>query len=209
MPLQIYPMLKSNYIYLIAIFTLISCSAIDTKESEISTENIFKVDTLNPKVDELDSLKVEQTFEDPIDIIELKGLSFLTVTSGVLSHSESKTFCKPLDHDFFGHYHLIDKSDDKFEVIGQLIVSVPKSAENWTFENDYETFVEIKLENNKVRLWEDLGVGAKAAYLENFIGDNFYYQKGTMVYAELGEYSLDATILGDTINKLTVGKYCK
>ena len=204
-------MLKRHYIYLITIFTLTACLTVDKEESENSAENNFKADTLKTKEANLnsDSLKDEKTFGQPIDIFELKGLTFLTVTSGVWPHSESKTFCKPYDHKFFGHYQLIDKSDDKFGFIGQLIVSVPNSAENWTYENDYETFVEIKLENSKIRIWKDIGVGTKETQLKNFIGDNFHYKKGTMIYAELGDYSLNATILGDTINKLTVGKYCK
>lgn len=204
-------MLKRHYIYLITIFTLTACSAVDKEGNEISTENNFKADTLKTNELNLDSanLKNEKTFGGPIDILELKGLKFLTVTSGVWPHSESKTFCKPYDHKFFGHYQLIDKSDDKFGFIGQLIVSVPNSAESWTYENDYEIFVEIKLENSKIRIWKDIGVGTKETQLKSFIGDNFHYKKGTMIYAELGDYSLNATILGDTINKLTVGKYCK
>lgn len=204
-------MLKRHYIYLITIFTLTACLTVDKEGSENSAENNFKADTIKTNEIELDrdSLKDDNTIGVPIDIFELKGLSFLTVTSGVWPHSESKTFCKPYDHKFFGHYQLIDKSEDKFEFIGQLIVSVPNSSENWTYENDYETFVEIKLENRKIRIWKDIGVGTKEAKLNSFIGDNFHYKKGTMIYAELGDYSLNATILGDTISKLTVGKYCK
>lgn len=184
---------------------------VDKEGNEISAENNFKEDTLETKIISLDSnsLKDEKTFGEPIDIFKLKGLTFLAVTSGVWPHSESKTFCKPADHKFFGHYQLIDKSDDKYGFIGQLIVSVSNSAESWTYENDYETFVEIKLQNSKIRIWKEIGVGTKETQLKSFIGDNFHYKKGTMIYAELGDFSLNATILGDTINKLTVGKYCK
>lgn len=204
-------MLKRHYIYLITIFILTACLTVDKKESENSDENNFIADSLNTTVinQYSESFKDEKTFREPIDIIELKRLPFLTVTSGVWPHSESKTFCKPNKHKFFGHYQLIDKSDDKFGFIGQLIVSVPNSAEYWTYENDYETFVEIKLENSKIKIWNDIGVGTEETQLKSFIGDNFHYKKGTMIYAELGDYALNATILGDTINKLTVGKYCE
>jgi hypothetical protein len=204
-------MLKRHYIYLTMFFALTFCSPVDKREHEISEKKNSNADTLatNKTSVDSDSLQGNKTFGEPIDIKELKGLTFLTVTSGVLPHSESKTFCKPSDHKFFGHYQLIDKSDDKFGFIGQLVVSVPNKAESWTYENDYETFVEIKLESRKIIAWKEIGVGTKETHLKSFIGDNFYYKKGTTIYAELGDYTLNATIFGDTINKLTVGRYCK
>jgi hypothetical protein len=184
---------------------------VDKEVNENLDETNLKTDTLVTNKISLDKSNSEEkvTFGEPIDILELKGQTFLTVTSGVWPHSESKTFCKSSDHKFFGHYQLIDKSDGKFEFIGQLIVSVPNSAEGWTYDNDYETFVEIKLESNKIRIWNELGVGNKESHLKKFIGDNFSYKKGSTIYAELGDYSLNAIILGDTIYKLTVGKHCK
>jgi hypothetical protein len=204
-------MLKRHHLYLIILFTSTACLTVDKKGNDNSDETNLKTDTLVPNKISLDRgiSEERETFGEPIDILVLKGQTFLTVTSGVWPHSESKTFCKSSDHRFFGHYQLIDKSDEKFEFIGQLIVSVPNSAEGWTFDNNYETFVEIKLESNKIRIWNELGVGNKETHLIKFIGDNFSYKKGTTIYAELGDYSLNATILGDTINKLTVGKYCK
>jgi hypothetical protein len=193
------------------LFALTACLQVEKKENEIPEEKTSNTDTLetNKIIIDSDSLQADKTFGEPINILELKRLTFLTVTSGVLPHSESNTLCKPSDHKFFGHYQLIDKSDDKFGFIGQLVVSVPNKAESWTYENDYETFVEIKLESKKIRVWKEIGVGTIETHLKSFIGDNFNYKKGTMIYAELGDYSLNATILGDTINKLTVGKYCK
>ncbi|MDT8346360.1 MAG: hypothetical protein RQ756_01060, partial [Flavobacteriaceae bacterium] len=89
-------MLKRHYIYMITIFTLTACITVDKEESENSADNNFKADTLVTNEIELDSdsIKDDKTFGEPIDIFELKRLSFLTVTSGVLPHSESKTFCK-------------------------------------------------------------------------------------------------------------------
>jgi hypothetical protein len=102
----------------------------------------------------------------------------------------------------------MDKSDSKFGFIGQLVVSVSCNSENWTYNNDSESFVELRLENKGIKIWKEIGVGTTENDLNSFLGSNFHYKKGTMIVAEINDYTLNATILGDTINTLTIGKYC-
>ncbi len=203
--------LKQKYVLLIALIIFTACGSSDKRGAEVS-------DSINSNVDTVASigtnstsadLNKEKTIEVPVDIAELKRSPFLSVTSGVLPYSESKAFCQPQKHSFFGHYQLIDKSDDQLGLMGRLIVSVPNKTKKWSYESTDETFVEIKLASKKIKVWKEIGIGTKEDQLNSFIGDSFHYKKGTMIYAVLGDYTLNATILVDTIHELTVGKYCK
>lgn len=162
---------------------------------------------VNNSVQELD--KEKKQFDSPININELKESSFLTTTSGVLTHSKSEKLCMPPKEGFFRHYQLLDESNGNFNFIGQLNVFVPEGSESWRKDYQHEIFAEIELESGKVKLWDSIRVGKSEKNLRKFIGDNFNYKKGTLIYAELEEYTLSAVILGDTISKLTVGRYCK
>lgn len=161
---------------------------------------------------DMDKNQVEEAREmqlgEPIDIFQLKKLDFISTTSGVLSHTDSKDFCAPTDHQFFGQYFLLDRADEQSEILGKLIVSVPKRVKVWTYENDYESLVQLELESNKVSLWNKIRVGTSDSELMNFIEPYFSYKKGVFIYAWLGGYALAAEMEGTAVKKLIVTKIC-
>lgn len=196
-----------HIIPVILLIFLIACSEVSGNNEETLDENIQETELSN---DSLLIIKKEfEEFKAPIDMNLLKNLPDITTTSGVLPNSESTELCRPSDFGFFGHYQLLENGKYGNDFIGQLNVFVTDNAENWKFNNTNEIFSEIRLESNKIKVWGKIGVGTSQSDLREFISDNFSYKKGTIIYAELGEYTLNATILGDSINKLTVGKYCK
>ncbi|MEZ4799739.1 MAG: hypothetical protein R2809_08200 [Flavobacteriales bacterium] len=175
-----------------------ACSA-TVKEKEASQRDIEKGEAV--KAGELE-------LGEPIDFFQLKKLPFISTTSGVLSQTESKDFCTPTDHQFFGQYFLLDRADEQSEILGKLIVSVPKRVKIWTYENDYESFVQLELESNKVSLWNKIRVGISDTELMNFIEPYFSYKAGAYVYSWLGGYALAAEMEGTAVKKLIVTKIC-
>ena len=155
---------------------------------------------------ESDSIKI---FGDPLDINALKKQSFLEITSGVLPKAESDMFYKPDEGGFFRFYYLIDKDYDDKPLFGKLKVYVPDEPGNWRadFENEY--FAEIKLESDKVRLWNKLEVGTHINQLTEFVGERKHQITDSVFTADIGKYSLRAVIRRDTIKELSVGTYCK
>ena len=145
----------------------------------------------------------------PIDIKLIKHLPNVVTTSGVLPTKESINLCRPNSKGFFGHYFLVhQQSGAKDPIFGELIVYVTGTADKWKYDNNDETFAKLTLTSSRVKLWDKINIGTSEKDLLNFIGKNFHYKKGTIIFAEINEYSLQCTVLADTINKLTVGKFC-
>ena len=155
------------------------------------------------------TLKI-QTSPPPIDIKIIKYLPDIVTTSGVLPTKESENLCKPNAKGFFGRYYLVHKQANiKNPIFGQLIVYVTGKADNWKYNNNNETFAQLTLTSSQIRLWDKIKIGTTEKELLRFIGKSFHYKKGTLIYSEINEYSLQCIISADTINKLTVSKYCK
>jgi hypothetical protein len=155
------------------------------------------------------TLDIIQT-SPPVDIKIIKHLPDIVTTSGVLPTKESENLCKPNTKGFFGRYYLVHKQTGvKDPVFGQLIIFVTGKADNWKYDNNNETFAQLILTSSQIKLWDKIKIGTTEKDLLNFIGKNFHYKKGTLIYSEINEYSLECTILADTINKMTVSKYCK
>lgn len=182
----------------------------------IHTDTIKQVIQSTPK----DTIKIfTKDFQAPIDIINLLQSNFLETTSGFLSNSEikDKKFCKPKESGLFGHYHLFHKTilehkGHKYqtqEYMGELIVFTTDNAKNWRQDSKNQTFVEIKLVNPFISVWDKIKVGTKESELNKFIGNNFSYKKGTWKVCELGDYLASFIILADTVNRIEIGKYCK
>ncbi len=146
----------------------------------------------------------------PVDIKKIKNFPDVFTTSGVVPTKESEKLCKQNSNGFFGRYILVHKQTSaKDPIFGQLIVYVTGSADNWKYDNSNETFAELTLTSSQIKLWDKIKIGTSENELLNFIGENFHYKKGTVIFSEINEYSLQCTILADTINKLTIGKYCR
>ncbi len=153
-----------------------------------------------------DSLKVTKAYlSTPIEIYELKNLNGLTITSGVVSHSDINELCVQGDSSgFYGFYYLIDNSINK--PLGTL--KIHTTDENWKFDSKHERFAEIILESNRVSVWDSIKVGLSEKKLNDFIGNRFHYKKGTMIYSELDSYEGIFVIQKDTISKITIRNNC-
>lgn len=187
----------NKVIFSVLLVILASCAENENQENSVNNvdEEIIVniVDSLSIKYDESDNL-LDNKFEPPIDINEIKQLAFLETTSGVLSKSESIVFCQPEREGFFRFYFLIDKTDDAFSVFGKLKVFVPDSSNNWRADFKGEHFSEIELNSNKIKVWEKIGVGSSLNELSDFIGGRNLNIKDSLINAEIGEYSIQALI---------------
>ncbi len=179
---------------------LFSCNNNETQKQK-------QLETWNERVEDYDSLLDQKAnLSDPIDIYKLKNLNGLNITSGVVTHSETKDLCVQGESlGFYGFYFLVD------ETIGKPfgVLRIHNSDEDWSFDSKNEKFAEIILESNRVSVWDSIHVGLSEKKLKDFIGDRFHYKKGTMIYSELDSYEGIFTILNDTINKLTIKNNCK
>lgn len=197
-----------NLVILSFLFSLTNCTNLDDKKS--LTEKSNKTNNREKSVIQNDSIQTEiNHFIAPIDIQKIKSLSNLTTTTGVLQHSATTEFCKPKASGFFGHYQLISKERSNNPRIGQLITYSTTKPENWKFNDATEIFVEIELFTPDIKVWETISVGTKEKDVLNFIGNNIHYKKGTLLYCNLGDYTANFIILGDSVNSIKVGKYCK
>jgi len=146
----------------------------------------------------------------PVEIKVIKNLPNIITTSGVLPTKESEKLCKQDTIGFFGRYTLVHRHRTNSEpIFGHLIVYVKGKAAGWKYNNNNETFAQLTLTSSKIKLWNKIHIGTSEKELINFIDKNFHYKKGIFIFSEIGEYSLECRIIADTINKITVSKYCK
>lgn len=179
--------------------TLLQIILIISLTSFRSTNKLFNAKTFN---------KTQSS--PPVDIKIIKNLPNILTTSGVLQTNETENLCRQSSTGFFGRYFLVRKQTGvKDPIFGQLIVYVTGKADNWKYDNNNETFAQLTLTSGQIKLWDKIKIGTSQKELLNFIGKNFHYKKGTIIYSEINEYTLECTVLADTINKLTIAKYCK
>lgn len=187
---------------------MISCINAEKNENKILNNDIFIADSLNVKSENI--LKKNKEFNYPVDLKKLLSEDFLETTSGVIPKSETKNFYKPFETGFFGSYTLLNTNDTtEKRYIGNLIVFTTEQAENWRQDSENQFFVEIELEQPIIFVWDSISVGISENKLLDFIGDNFHYKKGTLIYSELGDYTCNFYIVADTIRQIKIGKYKK
>jgi len=167
----------------------------------INSDNLIESNFERLELNQIDTI----IFPPPININEIKHRSNLGSTSGVMPLKETQDLCREDSTGFFGEYYLFS-NDAPF---GKLVVFVEDSDEGWNFETADETFVAIILTTNEVMVWDSIGVGTPLKDLKAFLSNDINYQKGTIVFAELGEYSASFTVKGDTISRVEVWRYCK
>ncbi len=171
----------------------------DEKELEFNADSVEELTT------EID----EDFIELPIDIYELKKLPFLETTSGCVTISETKKFCRPDTAGFFGHYQLLNKTNPfDYKFIGQLIVYTTDKPGNWRFDTSNETFIEIELKSPVIKVWTGIGVGTTETELLDFLKHKNYYRQDSEIKAEISGYSTIFYLISDTVNYLKISKYC-
>ncbi len=193
--------MKRINLIIVSILFFYSCSNQEFKKLN-QPENLDEQNT------QVESVKGYVELSDPINIVKIKNIDWLTTTSGVITHSEAKKLCFYNDTiGFHGFYFLIDKSIGI--PFGMLKIYSEDKTGNWNFDNKNDRFVEINLKSNKIAVWDSIRVGLSESDLRKFIGNRFNYTKGSMIYSNLDDYTGVFTILGDTINELTIGLNCK
>ncbi len=161
-----------------------------------------------PKIKTDSTVSTLVKITEPVNIKNIKKMINIATTSGVLPTSESANFCRPTGNGFFGHYQLITKNNSKYPLIGQLIIFTTDKPQEWKFDNNNETFVEIKLVSSDIKVWESISIGSTEKEVLQFIGSNFHYKKENVLYCEIGIYSANFVIIKNKVTQLTVGKYC-
>lgn len=189
-----------KYLNILLVFILIGCFNPNQNGKNLQNSN------LSEKT-EPDSIETEKS-KTPVDILKLLNLNFLETTSGTLSKNERKRYLQANETGFFGSYELFYRHEDKeWSYIGYLVVFTTDKPDHWRQDSKNQKFIEIELEHPCISIWDTIRVGVSEKYLMKFIGNNFHYKKGNSIYAEIGEYSCDFTIINDTINRLKVGLY--
>ena len=57
-----------------------------------------------------------------------------------------------------------------------------------------------------MKIWDKISIGATKSDILEFIGNEFHYQKGQMLFCELGDYSVNFTIKEDIVTKIVIEK---
>lgn len=148
----------------------------------------------------------EDLIGEPVNIVAIKTLQWAIFTSGVVSSTDSKRYCSDDSLGIYGFYFLIDKEIGA--PIGKLIIHTRESAQNWRADNKDEEFASIELKSNKIKVWNKISVGSTEKDVLELIGENFHYKKGTIIHADIDNYSADFTIVNDTVNKIIISKTC-
>jgi hypothetical protein len=161
-----------------------------------------------------DTVEIQnKTFElePPLDITSLSEVEQLDWNSGVANSKNE--YCYNSSDGHYGFYSLIDKRKLKTNnideiLVGRILIHRKKSKSVWTEKDTTQKIQRIELRSDILTLWQELKVGLSNEDLLNFIGDNFHYQKGTVLYAELPGYNCNFTILSDTIAEIIIDKKC-
>lgn len=143
----------------------------------------------------------------PLDIDSLESQEWLETTSGVLSDRETKDLCPKNASGHFGRYFLIDRGAQAMP-FGELTVHFQSHPAEWRYRNHEDEFVSLMLRTDRLRIWDTLAVGDQRSKVLVFVGKRFHYDKGSLLYATIGEYGCAFKILGDTIHDLTITKTC-
>jgi hypothetical protein len=149
---------------------------------------------------------VKPDIYETIDINEIKGLDFLTTTSGVIPLSETKFLCKPDAAGFFGFYSLINKHTNT--LFGYLKVYVPESSKAWRFDSDNEYFSSIELVGSDIELLNKFKVGMSEYQLMESLGSSFDRKHEGVVYASFKKYVGSFCIDEARVKKVTVHRFC-
>jgi hypothetical protein len=155
-----------------------------------------------------------QIFKDtialPININEIKKRFSKYSTSGVLPSNERKRYPTANSNGFLGFYQLFEGAEQtEIKFIGELIVHVNGTPEKWRYDNTDETFISIRLHSGNILVWNRLGIGSSESDVLKFINGNFHYKKGSTLYSEIGDFSIEFIITDGTVKELEVRKMFK
>ncbi len=192
---------------IISIILILTISCVNSERANEKKIDSIKIEENNHQRD------IEMFSEEicsPIEIEKLLNLEFLETTAGVLSPKESKKFCTQKETGFFGSYTLIQR-DEKNEnsFIGYLTIFTTDKPEKWRQDSKNQKFIEIELHHPTITLWEKIKVGISERELLKFIGNNFHYKKGKLIYSEIKPYTCEFEIESELVKSLKVGIYCK
>jgi hypothetical protein len=188
-------MKPTAFTYLLLI--LISCQTPTDKEQTKNKTETLVVNEVQPLAE----------LDEPIDVFEIKNLDWLTTTSGVASNTKNLKFCDWKEEGFFGFYFLIDQ-EKKGGPVGRLTVHA-KDKNGWQFDNRTDEFARIELQTNRIKVWDEIGVGSTKSQLLDFLKPYDITTSDSIVKSRLDNYSAEFTIVSDTVNRLIIERNCK
>lgn len=198
-------MKKPEILFLIvSIFLLFGCT-------NHENETRLQIDEKVKLQDTSEVQKEVRELEPPIDITRLSEIKYLDWNSGVIN--SKKEYCYHSKNSHYGFYSLIDKrkintnSIDEI-IVGRIVINRKKSKSIWTEKDTTQIIQHIELKSDILTLWQVLKVGLSKHDLLNIIGDNFHYQKGTIIYTEMKGYNCSFSIKSDSISEITIDKRC-
>lgn len=181
-----------RYFYLLSFFILLACNSTQTGKEPLTRTRSSQ--------DQIISTPKNRIFNQPIVLDSIKNFENIEFTSGVDSYH-----CE-LNEGFFGGYYLIDK--DVNQQFANLTVLAKVTPHEWFADLNNEQFVSIEIFTKKLVIWESLYNGLKRDKLDEFIGNQFNYQKGQTVYADFGKYEGIFNLQNDSVLSFTIKTKC-
>jgi hypothetical protein len=192
-------------VLIIGVMTCQNRTNLEDSTTESTSNGFNNADDLGKNTD----LSSEDYLTAPIDIIAIKNRFSKYSTSGVLPLNERKRYPTSNSNGFLGFYELLENEQSEIKYIGHLIVHVNGTPEKWRYDNTDETFVSIRLYSGNILIWNRLGIGSSESDVLKFINGNFHYEKGSTLYCEIGDFSIEFTITEGTVTELEVIKMYK
>ena len=186
-------MKPTAFTYLLLV--LVSCQTATYKEQQKAKTEI------SPNQEVTTTLEIAE----PVDVQKIKNLDWVTTTTGVATNTENLKLCDWKEEGFFGFYFLINQEKGP---VGRLTVHA-KDENGWRFDNQTDEFARIELQTNRIKIWDEIGVGSTKSQLLDFLEPYGIKTSDSIVKSRLDKYSTEFVILGDTVNRLMIERNCK
>jgi hypothetical protein len=123
-------------------------------------------------------------------------------TSGILSKKEQKDLYKPDSIGFYGFYNLVDSLS--MDLCGFLVVYNKGIPKNWKYDNTDDIFILLDYQKGDMTFFNGIKIGQQELVLQEKLKDCFHYKKGTMIHADIDNYSTDLYLDNDTISRIRI-----
>ena len=156
---------------------------------------------------ELQGIKIEykSQVQDSIyqlNLIEIKKMHQKYSTSGILSKKGQTDLYRPDSIGFFGSYNLVDSVSMDF--CGLLVVYNKGIPQNWKYDNSDDIFILLDYQKGDLTFFNGIKIGLKEKELQEKLEDFFHYKKGTMIHADIDNYSTDLYLENDTLSRIRI-----
>lgn len=146
-------------------------------------------------------------FQEPFDIQHIKTRANKSSTSGVVPHSQSKSFCKQLGTGFYGFYYLL-MNDSHNGPVGLMTVYTNDHPNRWRYDTVNELLYSLELETKDITLWDSISIGMNKNDLLEFINGNTIDYNKNQIVTTLGDFNSTFQISNDTVYHIKIERNC-